>query len=120
MAAIDEDKLFEELRQLPDFDCLPLPARWFKKYNIQPVSQPDTRDFLNSQYTIKCAIAPKDLPPIFINEPQQNGKLVPVAPPEDIKVYTITKPIESDIYPVHPSLKDDMIKDDMTVLQVQK
>ena len=109
MTTIDEDALYHQLRQLPDFDCFPLPAHWYKKYNIPTVSQPDTREFLNSHYTIKCAIAPKDLPPIIINEPQQNGKLVPVAPPEDIKVHTITKPIEGDIYPIHPSLKDDSI-----------
>ncbi len=104
MTTIDEDALYQQLRQLPDFDCLPLPSHWFKKYNIPPVSQPTTREFLESHHTIKCAVAPKDLPPIIINEPQQNGKLVPVAPPENIKVETISKPITDMNYMVHPSL----------------
>lgn len=104
MTTIDEDALYNKLKDLPDFDCLPLPSHWFKKYNIPPVSQPSTREFLDSQHTIKCATAPKDLPPIFINEPQQGGKLVPIAPPEDIKVETISRPITDTNYIVHPSL----------------
>jgi len=106
MTTINEDALYEQLRQLPDFDCFPLPANWFKKYNIPPVSQPTTREYLESQYTVKCAVAPKDLPPIFINEPQQGGKLVPVAPPEDINVQTISRPMTLTDYMVHPSLLD--------------
>lgn len=108
MTSIDEDALYAQLKQLSDFDCLPLPSHWFKKYNIPPVSQPTTKEFLESHYTIKCATAPKDLPPIIINEPQQNGKLLPVAPPEDIKVETISRPITDTNFIVHPSLlKDD-------------
>jgi hypothetical protein len=109
MATLDEDALYEELRLLPDFECFPLPAHWYKKYNIEPVKQPDTREFLNSHYTIKCAIAPKDLPPIIINEPQQNGKLYPLAPPPDIPVYTITRPLQDSSFVVHPSLNDDSL-----------
>jgi hypothetical protein len=109
MTTIDEDALYEQLRHLPDFDCLPLPSHWFKKYNIPPVTQPTTREFIESQHTIKCSVAPKDLPPIIINEPQQGGKLIPIAPPEDIKVQTISRPITDMNYTVHPSLLEEVI-----------
>ena len=101
---IDEDALYNKLKDLPDFDCLPLPAHWFKKYNIPPVSQPTTREFLESKYTVNCAVAPKDLPPILINEPQQGGKLVPLAPFEEIKVETITRPVTDTNFVIHPHL----------------
>lgn len=121
---IDEDALFNELRKLPDFDCFPLPARWYKKYNIPPLEQPNTREFLNSHYTIKCATAPKDLPPLIINEPQQGGKLVPVAPPPDIEVKTIQRPLEVDQFVVHPMLMNDEVlgitNGDKTQPQVQQ
>ena len=104
MTTIDEDALYAELKTLPDFDCLPLPAHWYKKYNIPPATIQTTRDFLESRYTIKCAVAPKDLPPLIIKEPQQNGKLVPVHPPEDIKVETISRPYVPNDGVVHPYL----------------
>jgi hypothetical protein len=108
---IDEDALFEQLRQLPDFECLPLPARWYKKYNLKPVSVPTTREFIESNHAVKCAIEMKDLPPIFINEPQQNGKLVKVHPPEDIKVEVVSKPYTGTINGVLPSLIDETKKE---------
>jgi len=104
---IDEDKLFEEMSKLPDFDCYPLPSHWYKKYNIKPVSQPTTQEFIESGYTIKRSVEMKDLPPIFINEPQQNGKLVAVAPPENIKVEVVSRPFTGTINGVLPSLIDE-------------
>jgi len=104
---IDEDKLFAEMSQLPDFDCYPLPSHWYRKYNIKPVSQPTTKEFIESNYAAKRAIEMKDLPPIFINEPQQNGKLVKIAPPEDIKVEVVSRPYTGTINGVLPSLIGD-------------
>jgi hypothetical protein len=96
MSEFDEDALYNELKELPDFDCLPLPARWFKKYNIPPVEVINPHNFIESRYTVKCQFAPKDLAPLIINEPQQGGKLVEVLPPEDIKVETISKPFDPE------------------------
>ncbi len=108
---IDEDALYEQLRQLPDFECLPLPARWFKKYNLKPVSQPTTQEFIESGYTVRRSVEMKDLPPIFINEPQQNGKLAKVHPPEDIKVEVVSRPFTGTINGVLPSLIDETKKE---------
>ena len=105
--SIDEDKLFAEMSKLPDFECYPLPAHWYKKYNLKPVSQPTTREFLESNYAVMRAVEMKDLPPIFINEPQQNGKLVPIHPSEDIKVEVVSRPYTGTVNGVLPSLIDD-------------
>lgn len=103
---IDEDKLFAELSKLPDFDSYPLPAHWYKKYNIKPVTVPTVKEFIENNYAVMRAVEMKDLPPIFINEPQQNGKLVAVAPPEDIKVEVVSRPYTCTINGVLPSLID--------------
>jgi hypothetical protein len=97
---IDEDKLFDELKTLPDFGCLPLPARWFKKYNIPPVEICTVKEYLQSNYTVGCMFAPKDLPPIIINEPQRdlsgNIKTVRFIETEPIPVEVVSKPYEPD------------------------
>lgn len=97
---IDEDALYAELSKLPDFDCMPIPIAWFKKYNIPPRTIQDTREFLESRYTITQQFANKDLPPIIIDKPQQNGKLVKMVEPEEIKVETIQREYTGPVNPV--------------------
>ena len=107
--ACDEEMLYNELKTLPDFECLPLPFHWFKKFGIEPRSATTPKEFIDSNYTLKIASAPKDLPAIIIDEPQQNGKLVEVQPPEDIKVEVISRPYTGLVNGVLPSLLDSDI-----------
>lgn len=98
MEVTDEDKaLYEELRHLPDWECLPIPQSWYKKFNIPPRNPISVKDSIASNYAMKMAFAPKDLPPIIINEPQQGGKLLEMMPPEEIPVEVISRPFEEDI-----------------------
>jgi hypothetical protein len=82
------------LSQLPDFDCLPIPASWFKKFNIPPRNPVGVREFIHSNYAMDMAVKPKDLPPLIIDEPQQNGKLVQFVPVEEIPVEVVSRPFE--------------------------
>jgi hypothetical protein len=93
---IDEDALYNQLKEQPDFDCLPIPATWFAKYNIPARTTPTTKDFLESGYTLMRATEQKDLPPIIHDEPQQNGKLVESQPFEEIKVDVVSRAFEWD------------------------
>jgi len=88
----DELKLLQLLQAQPDFDCLPIPAYWFKKYGLPPREAVAPREYIESNYAMKRANEQKDLPPILIDEPQQNGKLFPLLPPENIPVEVITRP----------------------------
>ena len=101
---IDEDALYNSLKDLPDFLNLPLPARWFKKYNIPPIEAGSVKEFIDSGYTLKCMFAPKDLPPLFINEPVRdlsgNIKLAVVHEPEKIDVQVISRPYDPDAPPL--------------------
>jgi hypothetical protein len=105
-----EKELVEALMQLPDFDCLPIPQNWFKKYNIPARGVVNPQEFMESGYTMKLAIATKDLAPLIIDKPQQNGKLVPLVEPEIIPVEVVSRPFvlkEGDSFPsVLPFLKD--------------
>ena len=106
----DEKQMLEELRKLPDFECFVLPKRWYKEFGLTPPGPIGPREFIDSNYTMKCAVAPKDLPAIYIREPQQNGKLVEMAPPEKIDVEVRNRPFElAEIPDILPSLQDKNI-----------
>lgn len=103
----EERELYELMRHLPDFDCMPIPVRWFKEFNLPPRNPMGIKEFLRSNYTVNCAHSPKDLPPIRINEPQQNGKLATPHPFEVFDVETKTVPFEAEEFPdVLPSLRE--------------
>jgi hypothetical protein len=104
---MDEKELLDELRKLPDFECFPLPASWYKKYGLTPPGAVNPREYIESNYAIKCSVAPKDLPPLIIREPQQNGKLVDAPPVEEIKAETLCRPYTLTETPdVLPSLRE--------------
>jgi len=104
----EEIDLYTLLKDLPDFDCYPIPETWYKRFDIPPRDPTSLREFLASGYSMKCATEMKDLPMLRINKPQQNGKLAVVPDFEPIHVETVTKPFEikqGDEFPhVLPSL----------------
>lgn len=108
----EERQLYEELRKLDDFDSWPIPARWFTAFNIPPRKTISPAEYMRSNYAMKCAFRPKNLPTLVIKEPQQNGKLVVPHPPENIPVEVIQKPFElTEIPDVLPTLQ--IVKDEV-------
>ncbi len=112
----EERQLYQALKDLPDFDCFPIPQRWFKEFNIPPRNPITPAEYIKSNYANKMMFAPKDLPPIIINKPQKDGKLLEFAPPEDIPVEVVSKPFEykeEEGFPaILPSLTEQSVKDD--------
>lgn len=107
---IEDEKMLEELKKLPDFECYVLPAKWYKQFGLEPPGPAGPREFIDSNYTMQCAVAPKDLPPIVINKPQQDGKLVEMAPPEKIDIEVRSRPYTlTETPPILPSLQDETI-----------
>lgn len=95
MEATQEEKdLYEALRILPDWDCFPVPQSWFKKFDIPPRNPVSVREYLASNYAMKMAVAPKDLPPLNIRVPQQNGKLVEFQVVEEPIAEVVSRPFE--------------------------
>jgi hypothetical protein len=105
---MEEQKLLDELKQLPDFSCYVLPATWYRKFGLTPPGPAAPREFMESNYTMKCAVAPKDLPPIIISKPQQDGKLYEMAPPEKIDIEVRNRPYTLTETPITlPSLQEE-------------
>lgn len=112
MEATDEErKLYEALKELPDWECFPIPQSWFKKFNIPPRNPIGVREYIHSNYAMEMAVKPKDLPPIIIDEPQQGGKLVEVPKAEEVPIEVVSRPFElpeGKPFPaILPSLKTD-------------
>jgi hypothetical protein len=78
----EERLLVEALKQQPDFECLPIPASWFAKYNIPPRTACGPREYIHSNYAMECSLAPKELPPIVRTEPlkDKDGNVILVQP----------------------------------------
>jgi hypothetical protein len=93
--SVEDRQLYEEMRQLSDFANYPIPESWYKDFNIQRNPVASVEEFLKSGYTEKIAFQPKNLPPLIINVPQQNGKLVVVPDFDVAEVKTFTRPFDS-------------------------
>ena len=98
-AILEHDPDYEHLQQLkecPDFECIPLPQTWYKKYNLKTVYPESVAESKSHNYVNKCKYY--NYPPIIIDEPQRDkdGKIIlaPVAPPEDIPVEVTQKPFD--------------------------
>jgi hypothetical protein len=92
----EEKKFLELLQSQPDWESLPIPAYWFKKYGIPARAAVAPREYIESNYAMRRANEHKDLPPILIDEPQQNGKVYPVAPPEKVDIKVVSRPFVTD------------------------
>ena len=113
MVSQEEIDLYNLLKDLPDFECFPIPTTWFKHFGIPPRNPITVKEFISSNYTANCATARKELPPLRINKPQQNGKLVDVKPTEVINIEIKTTPFileEGEEFPyILPSLMEQNV-----------
>ena len=100
MDSSKEDELYNELKQLPDFDRFPLPTHWYKKYNIPFPNPFNTKEFIQSDYTFKMMFSPKELDPIILNEPQKDlsGNVIQIKMVEEepIDVKVISRPYDPE------------------------
>ena len=81
------ETLIEELKQLPDFECYPLPKEWYKKYNLKFPVPETVKESKENNYAFK--IRKYDLPPIIKNEPirDMSGNIIlaPLHPPDELE-----------------------------------
>jgi len=96
MSDAEELQLLNCLKAQPDFDCLPIPAYWFKKYNLPSRAATGPKEYIESNYAMKKANEVKELDPLIVDEPQQEGKTYPLAPEEVIDVKVVNRPFVWD------------------------
>jgi hypothetical protein len=91
---LTDDQLFEMMKRHPEFDNLPKPASWFKKYNLEPVAARNFKEFIDDKAWEKSREK-------FVNEREIRkepapGGVRPVLPSEEIPVEIISRPIEPE------------------------
>jgi hypothetical protein len=91
---LTDEELFEMMKSHPEFDCLPKPASWFKKFNLQPVSARNFKEFIEDRAWEKAREMVVDEREIR-KEPVPGG-IRPVLPSEEIPVEIISRPITAD------------------------
>lgn len=110
---IDDETLYNLMKDMPDFACMPIPQSWYKKFGIPPRNPIGVKEYIESGYAMKRAIEKKDLPPLIIDTPQQGGKLAIFIPEEKIQVDVISRPFvleENTPFPaILPSLRDETL-----------
>jgi hypothetical protein len=112
MSPEDEHALYLQLRELPDFECFPLPQHWYPRYNIEQPGLVNPREYMESNYAIKKQFEKKNLPAITkgpLLNPDGTIRLLPFLPPQEIAVETRFQPYiqEGDMTPtILPSLRE--------------
>ena len=111
----DDTVLYNLMRNLEDFECFPIPERWFKKFGIPPREAQNPRQFTTDNYQQKLKTMKYDLDPIIIDTPQRNGETFPVFPDEKVDVEVVSRPFvlkEGEIFPATlPYLKEQAEKE---------
>jgi hypothetical protein len=89
-----DEELYEILKDLPDFDRLPLPKHWYEKFNIPP---PKILSFMQAyELMIKTANAPGPLVKTETRPPAEGG-VRPLLEVEPVKVEVITDVSGADL-----------------------
>lgn len=117
----EELALLEELKKHPDFERFPLPSAWFEKYNIPPRTTIGPKEYIESNYAMRMALEPKDLPPIIITKPQTdkdgNVILVEMVKVEEPVLEVRARPFKLKEGEEFPAV---LIKDDDEILKSPK
>jgi hypothetical protein len=87
-----EDELYNALKDLPDFDRLPLPESWYKKYNLRRPEPVDFKTFAMERRWLAHKYD-SDLTFEIRKEPAPGG-VRPILESEPIPVEIIQKPID--------------------------
>ena len=87
MSKLSDEQLFAMMKECPEFEHLPMPATWFKKFGLQPISARNFKEYLDDDAWMKTRAMHVDEKEIR-KEPAPGG-VRPVFPAEEIPM-TIT------------------------------
>lgn len=89
MITPEDLEIYLELKELPDFHSFPIPKLWYEVFKIPLPKAISTKEFIASGYVFQRQYEHKDLPPLFINEPQDGGRLLVIPAFDEIPVEII-------------------------------
>lgn len=78
-----DETILDEMRTLPDFDCFPLPITYHEKHKIPFPAIITPKEFYESEYTIRNAVAKKDA---YFVQDKSGGEIYPIQPFEEVKI----------------------------------
>jgi hypothetical protein len=89
-----DEELFAMMKNHPEFECLPKPASWYKKFNLQPVAARNFKEFIDEKAWERSREMSVDQ--VEIRKDPVPGGVRPVLPSEEIPVEVISRPITAD------------------------
>lgn len=89
-----DEELFAMMKNHPEFECLPKPASWYKKFNLQPVAARNFKEFIDEKAWERAREMSVDQ--VEIRKDPVPGGVRPVLPSEEIPVEVISRPIKPD------------------------
>jgi hypothetical protein len=92
MNKMTDEELLKMMKESPEFKNLPLPASWFKKFNLEPVKARNFKEFLDDDAWLKTRgmyVDEKE-----IRKDPAPGGVRPVFPLEEIPVTITSRVIE--------------------------
>ena len=94
MNCLSDEELFAMMKNHPEFHNLPLPASWFKKFNLEPVKARNFKEFIDDKAWERSREMSVDQ--VEIRKEPVPGGVRPVLPSEEIPVEVISRPIKPD------------------------
>lgn len=85
---LSEDELVKIILSLPDGENYPLPAGFYKKYNLNPAKAVSFKDYAMSKIWLKRQFEDKDLPAL---------ELKPEDLPKEVAPYVVLPEVKADV-----------------------
>ena len=91
---LTDEEIYEMMKNHPEFESLPKPASWFKKFNLQPVAARNFKQFIDDKAWERAREMSVDQ--VEIRKQPVPGGVRPVLPSEEIPMEIISRPITAD------------------------
>ena len=87
-----DDEIFQMMKACPEFEYLPKPATWFKKYGLEPIKPRNFKEYLedDAYFNARAKVVTEK---VIIKGPQPGG-VRPVPAPEVIPVEITSRPVD--------------------------
>ena len=88
---LSEEELVKIIMSLPDGENYPLPASFYKKYNLNPAKAISFKEYANSKIWLKRQFEEKDLPALVLKPEDLPAEVVPYVKMPEVKADVETK-----------------------------
>ena len=105
--ALTDEELYAMMKDSPEFEHLPKPASWFKKFGLEPIKARNFKEFLDDDAWMQSRAKPYQEWAVF-KDPQPGG-VRPVLPSEEIPITITSRPVPaSELWGVEEAAKKEL------------